>query len=85
MTDGMTEANREPVRRGKTIHVCVSIEGLLSRRDRITHMLKDGRELDDGEARVELLRLFAQGVRVLPCGERCEGFSDVDGCPGHER
>ena len=26
-----------------------------------------------------------QGKRVLPMGEKCEGWSDITGCPGHPR
>lgn len=24
-----------------------------------------------------------EGVKVIPIGQRCEGFSDQTGCPGH--
>lgn len=31
-----------------------------------------------------LLHHLGNGVRVLPFGEKCTGWSDVTGCPGHE-
>lgn len=26
---------------------------------------------------------LAQGKEVLPMGKKCEGWSDITGCPGH--
>ena len=67
----------------KTIHVAIDIGSLLRSRRAIRGLLVDGKKANDENARAALLEKLASGVRKLPLGERCEGFSDVTGCPGH--
>ena len=71
-----------------THHMCVDIAGVLRWPDKdLCRLFKD----DDGSKKPgrvvrDWLKLqLAQGKRVLPMGEKCEGWSDVDGCPGHPR
>ena len=71
-----------------THHMCVDIEGVLRWPDKDLRRLfttectheKSGKVVRDW-LKLQLL----QGKRVLPMGEKCEGWSDVDGCPGHPR
>lgn len=73
----------------RIVHMCVSIRGLLrqSRREfartckSVTH---EGRPVTPDQFREYLMDELANGHEVLPYGEPCEGFSYVDGCPGHE-
>lgn len=69
----------------KTVHMCVNIEGLLCQTDsKLKKLFTDEGETKSGKFVRSWLRLqLAQGKRVLPMGERCEGFSDINGCPGH--
>jgi len=71
-----------------THHMCVDIAGVMRWPDKdLCRLFKD----DDGSRKPgrvvrDWLKLqLAQGKRVLPMGEKCEGWSDVDGCPGHPR
>ena len=71
---------------GRTVHMCVSIEGVLRWPDKdLVNMFSD----DNGHrqpARMvrDFLKLeLLKGRRVLPMGEPCEGWSYETGCPGH--
>lgn len=74
-----------PVRRTRH-HMCVDIAGVLRWPDKmLSNLFTDEGEKRSGKVVRDWLKLqLAQGKRVLPMGERCEGFSDIDGCPGHE-
>lgn len=71
----------------KTIHMCVDLQGSLRRTDRELSALFHG---DNGETlsgryvRDWIKLQLMKGIKVVPMGPRCEGFSDIDGCPGHE-
>lgn len=72
----------------KTIkHVTVDIHGVLASWP--LHMLEgmlldqEGQAISAQAARDELTRLAAEGVRYLPVGTPCDGFSHYTGCPGH--
>ena len=71
----------------RTFHMCVDIEDVLRWPDKDLRALftDDDGSKKPGKVIRDLLKLqLAQGKRVLPMGKRCEGFSDIDGCPGHE-
>ena len=71
-----------------THHMCVDIEGVLRWPDKDLRRLftTDGQHEKSGRLVRDWLKLqLLQGKRVLPMGEKCEGWSDVDGCPGHPR
>lgn len=69
----------------KIIHMCQSVRGALKNWDK--NQWKQVAQ-DNGmsvERCKEWFRIQEHnGVKVIPFGERCEGFSDIDGCPGHE-
>lgn len=74
----------------KTIHLCVSVRGMLhwsnadAKRNMKSITKSDGtRYLSVAEFRNALMDELAQGHEVLPTGE-CEGFDYKTGCPGHE-
>lgn len=63
----------------------ISIEGLLSWRKKISFMQNDdGTRMSDKEARLYLKKCLAEGKRVLPTSDKCDGFDYIKGCPGHE-
>lgn len=68
-------------------HMSVNIEGLLRnyKRKKISFLEDDnGRRLSDSEARLEIKKLMALGHKLIPCGNKCEGFDPFGGgCPGH--
>ena len=71
-----------------THHMCVDIEGVLRWPDKDLRRLftTEGTHEKSGKVVRDWLKLqLLQGKRVLPMGEKCEGWSDVDGCPGHPR
>lgn len=67
-------------------HMYVSIEGILanwSNRD-IARLF--GRSVKDiTELKRILIDYLILGIKVLPLGKKCEGWSDETGCPGHEK
>lgn len=72
----------------KTTHLCVDIRGLLLRNDReLRGVIRDdsGTNLPPVAAREWLLDRLAEGKKVLPTTDECEGFSYQTGCPGHEQ
>lgn len=75
---------------GKKIHCHVSVPGLLTQdghslRRTMGTFLYDGRHPRNvAEYRSMLAELLADGIKCLPVGEPCEGFSYQTGCPGHE-
>ncbi len=70
-----------------THHFCVDIEGVLRwpTKDLERLFTDDGIRPPGCYVRDWLRLQLAQGKRVLPIGEKCEGWSDVTGCPGHPR
>lgn len=68
-------------------HMCVDIQGVLRRKDselRNLFMEEDGTKRPAKMVRDWLKLQLAYGKRVLPIGEKCEGWSDITGCPGHK-
>lgn len=77
-------ASGSPARR--TIHMSVSIEGVLRWPDKdLRNMFTDdaGNRQPANLVRDFLKLELAKGRRVLPMGEPCEGWSYETGCPGH--
>lgn len=76
---------------GTTIHMCLSVRGLLSwNRRELKQATKWITPTGGGRYTVEQLRdalmdELAQGHEKLPYGEMCEGFDFKTGCPGHEK
>ena len=72
----------------KTVHMCLSVRGALKNMNK--HQLAgmfdhdDGRPMTAAEAQDALMDELAKGHEVIPFGKPCEGFSYIDGCPGHE-
>lgn len=75
----------------KTLHMCISIRGILlwpkrKQAQAAKGFLVNGKPCGSRVNMVQhLLDLIAQGYEVLPLGEPCEGFDKVNGCPGHEQ
>jgi hypothetical protein len=74
---------------GRTIHLAVSVRGLLAkspaqlRSDTAWITRKDGSRYTEPELRAALMEEVAQGTELLPMQE-CEGFDFKTGCPGHQ-
>ncbi len=68
-----------------THHMCVDIEGVLRwSNTKLSRLFTDDGIQRPGRTVRDWLKLqLAQGKRVLPIGEKCQGWSDVTGCPGH--
>ena len=76
----------------KTIHMCVSVRGMLNWSDRETTRNLSTMTKGDGsrfssvyEFRNALMDQLSKGREVLPLGTACEGFCYKTGCPGHEQ
>ena len=78
----------------RSVHVCVSIRGVLHWDNRYTSRMIGGKEpcftKDNGkhyksvaEFRGELMDLLANGHEKLPPGD-CDNFDPKHGCLGHE-
>lgn len=61
-----------------THHCCLSIVGTLATTKNIKCFFDN---VDEGRA--YLKQCLAEGKKVLPIGDPCEGFSYETGCPGH--
>jgi hypothetical protein len=75
----------------RTIHLCVSVRGMLNwstsetKRNLKSFTKSDGTRYSDiHEFRNALMDELSRGREVLPMGEACEGFDYKTGCPGHE-
>lgn len=68
----------------RILHICLSIDGALKNWDRHTWQAV---ARDNKTSVLELKQKFKiyqfEGKKVIPIGEPCEGFSYIDGCPGH--
>lgn len=67
------------MRGSRTYHCCLSISGTLKRARDIKCFFDNAEE-----GRTFLKQCLAEGKRVLPFGDPCEGFSYETGCPGHD-
>lgn len=71
-------------RNSTTYHVAQSIEGaLMNWTKRDWALLAKTNNLTIEQVKRWMLDQHAAGKKRLPIGERCEGFDDVTGCPGH--
>jgi hypothetical protein len=75
----------------RTVHCCVSVEGLLTWDGHSLRRLigsitdEDGKPVADVRGiREALTSELAKGHKMLPIGKPCEGFSYETGCPGHD-
>lgn len=67
-------------------HMHVSIEGILANWTNRDIARLFGRSVKDvAELKRILIDYLILGIKVLPVGEKCEGWSDETGCPGHEK
>lgn len=76
----------------RTIHMCVSVRGMLNWSDKETKRNMRTVTKADGspytniyDFRNALMDELSQGHEVLPLGSKCDGFDYKDGCPGHEQ
>lgn len=69
----------------RSVHVCQSVRGALKNWDKKDweHVAKQNGKTVVGVKEWFRIKEF-EGVKVIPIGDRCEGFSDETGCPGHE-
>lgn len=73
--------------KGRVFHMAVDVEGVLGWTDaelRKLFMRGDGETRPGSEVRAWLQERLALGVKKLPFGGKCVGWSDATGCPGHE-
>lgn len=69
----------------RRIHMCLSLSGALKNWDKRTwsSVAKDN-NMSVSELKDEFIKMIAEGKKVIPMHEECEGFSYETGCPGHE-
>lgn len=68
----------------QTTHMCQSVAGAIAnwtRRDWATVAAENGTTADRLKEKFRIMEF--EGVKVIPFGKPCEGFSDQTGCPGH--
>lgn len=71
---------------GRTIHVCQSVEGAIRNWDKRTwNSLAKSNNTSVDEIKERFWSYMRDGIKVIPIGEPCEGFSYQTGCPGHEK
>jgi len=63
-------------------HLRLDVEGALRNRA-FDSLQDDGQPLSRREAEDALFDLHAKGVKFIPVGDKCEGFTPEEGCPGH--
>lgn len=69
----------------KTYHICQDVRGAIKNwtKQQWADVARDNGISVDRCKEWFRIQEF-NGVKVIPIGPRCEGFSDIDGCPGHE-
>lgn len=69
-----------------TYHICQSVSGALRNWSKIDW---DNIGADNGITGAVLKERFRimdfNGIKVIPLHERCDGFDDIKGCPGHPK
>ena len=66
-------------------HICQSVEGALRNwRKSDWAAIAKSNGLSPQEVENHFWDLHSKGIKVIPIGEPCEGFSYQTGCPGHE-
>lgn len=71
---------------GRTLHLCQSVSGALrnwSKKD-WEHIGRDN-GMTGPQVKEKFRIMEFEGIKVIPIGDRCEGFSNETGCPGHEQ
>jgi len=74
----------------RRVHTSLSVQGLLRRSNTDLRPYRrsirfEGRPASTlGELRHRLEDLLHAGVAYLPVGAPCDGWTDADGCPGHD-
>ena len=67
------------------LHICQDIEGALNNWSKKTWDAMGRDNGITGNQVKEKFRIYLhEGMKVLPIGKECEGFSYQTGCPGHE-
>lgn len=74
----------DPTKTRRRIHLSQSVDGALRHWSK-TDWRDNGADnnMSGDELRARFLTLKHQGVKLLPIGNDCEGFSYETGCPGH--
>ena len=69
----------------RRIHISQSVDGALANwKARDWKMIAKDNGVSVSQAKKYFAVKQAEGVKRLPIGPRCKGFSDETGCPGHE-
>lgn len=72
--------------KAETFHLSARIDWLLGKGDEAFGQMflkADKTHLTAKEAKLYLKGLLAEGKKLLPIGQPCDGFSYTTGCPGH--
>lgn len=69
----------------RLVHIVQSIDAALSnwKESDWNHVAKENQTTAD-VVREYFVRCKLRGVKFIPIGEACEGFTSDKGCPGHE-
>lgn len=69
-----------------TVHMCQSVSGAIKNWDKkMWNQIGNDNGMTGDQAKEKFRIMEFNGIKVIPIVERCEGFSDIDGCPGHEK
>lgn len=69
----------------RRIHICQSVEGALKNWTRKQWLaVAAENNMTPGQAKKQFELYRFEGKKVIPIGDPCEGFSYIDGCPGHQ-
>ncbi len=71
---------------GKKYHFCQDLRGPLQTWSdkNWEDLIAKPNKVSIHEAKDFFLDRIAEGKKVIPIGEKCDGFSYETGCPGHE-
>lgn len=71
---------------GRIVHICQSVEGALKNwKSAEWKSVAKSNNMTVAEIKQEFWKMHGLGIRVIPIGNECEGFSSQTGCPGHEK
>ena len=68
----------------RTFHICQSVEGALRNWKKTEwKSLAKSNNMSIDQLKDEFYKMHSEGIKVIPFGDPCEGFSYQTGCPGH--
>lgn len=70
----------------KTFHFCQSVGGAIKNwKKKDWEVVAKDNKTTVNRLKEKFRIMEFEGIKVIPIGEKCEGFSDQTGCPGHKK